>query len=103
MRGGDWGGRSGYAKQGNFELTIMDSDFEQRPVRKCICFNVPFSVLKESGLKSLEQIKGQFGCTSGCGMCAKYIELMLETGETEFPILWGAEFAAWRASRKKGK
>jgi NAD(P)H-nitrite reductase large subunit len=69
------------------------------PVKKCICFNVPFELLKESNLSTLEEIRDKFGCSSGCGMCAKYIELMLETGETEFPILWGPEFAAWKRKR----
>ena len=77
-------------------LPNMQTD---RPVVKCICFNVPFSVLKDSCLASIDEIKEQFGCTGGCGMCAKYIELMLETGEIEFPILWGPEFAAWKKER----
>lgn len=79
----------------------MDSEHEDLPVKKCICYNVSFEALLASGLKSLEDIRDEFGCSGGCGMCAKYIELMLETGETSFPILWGPEFKRYRDRRRK--
>lgn len=78
----------------------MDAEHEELPVHKCICYDRSFAELKASGLGTLEEIKARFGCSSGCGMCAKYIELMLETGETRFPILWGPEFRAYRERRR---
>lgn len=71
---------------------LMDANVEDRPINRCICYDRTFLELKQSGLESLEAIRATTGCTSGCGMCAKYIELMLATGDTEFPILWGPEF-----------
>lgn len=78
----------------------MDAEHEELPVWRCVCYDTPFAELKSSGLGTLDEIRERFGCTSGCGMCAKYIELMLETGDTAFPILWGPEFVAYRRRRR---
>lgn len=64
-----------------------------------MCYNVEFSELKKSELSTLDEIRDRFGCSGGCGMCAKYIELMLQTGDVAFPILWGAEFKRYLIDR----
>lgn len=74
----------------------MDSEKEDLPVWRCVCYDVSFETLKQSGLRTLDEIRERFGCSGGCGMCAKYIELMIETGDTAFPILWGPEFKMYR-------
>ena len=54
------------------------------PIRKCVCFDLSFSELKRSELRTLEEIASKYGCTTGCGLCEPYIQRMLQTGETEF-------------------
>lgn len=58
-----------------------------RPVRMCVCFNKTFRELKLAGVTSLPDVVERFRCTTGCGQCKPYIELMLATGETEFAVL----------------
>jgi bacterioferritin-associated ferredoxin len=57
------------------------------PVRKCVCCDVTFEHLAESGVDTLEEIRERFGCSTHCGSCRIYLEEMLRTGETAFPIL----------------
>jgi len=59
------------------------------PVRYCVCFNVTFAELKEAGVKSVEEAAERFGCTTNCGACRPYIEAMIRTGETAFPVFEG--------------
>lgn len=77
----------------------MDSEHDPLPVRKCVCYDTSFETLKQSGLTTLDEIRSKFGCSGGCGMCAKYIELMLQTGDTAFPIMWGPEFRRYLRDR----
>lgn len=64
---------------------------DPRPVRRCLCFQRTFADLKslaqERGLRTVEQIAEATGCGSGCGLCRPYLALMIETGETAFPVL----------------
>lgn len=57
-------------------------------VSKCICHQKDFSDIKsfaeENGISSVSELQGKQYCSCGCGLCAPYIELMLETGETSF-------------------
>jgi len=58
-----------------------------RPVKQCVCYEITFLELKNSGVKTLDEVVLKFGCTTGCGLCQPYIERMLSTGETEFAVI----------------
>lgn len=64
---------------------------DDRPVRRCVCFNVTFATLKAEGVDSLEEAARRFGCGTKCGTCRPYIAEMIRTGETAFPILVDSE------------
>lgn len=57
-----------------------------RPVTRCVCTRRTFAELKASGLKTCEEIAAEFGSGGECGLCRVYIQRMLDTGETEFPL-----------------
>ena len=57
-----------------------------KPIRKCVCFDTTFEVLRQSGLRTVEEIAKQYGCTTNCGLCKPYIERMLVSGETGFGV-----------------
>ena len=59
-------------------------------VRRCVCSDVTFEQLK--GLAAtvghdFEAIERHTGAGRSCGTCVPYILRMLETGETNLPIL----------------
>jgi bacterioferritin-associated ferredoxin len=60
-------------------------------VSACICHRRSFRELRKlaerGGWRTVEQITAETGCGSGCGLCLPYLKRMLETGETELPIL----------------
>jgi bacterioferritin-associated ferredoxin len=71
-------------------------------VTRCICRDVPFEVLKrlaDSGVGSLDGLQRQTGCGTGCGMCLPYVLRLLESGQTDQPVMSAAEFDAWNARR----
>jgi NAD(P)H-nitrite reductase large subunit len=57
-------------------------------VTKCICHDRSFAELKayadKHGLQQIEELQKRKLCSCGCQMCAPYVELMLQTGETAF-------------------
>ncbi len=57
-------------------------------VTGCICHNRSFEEIKifamKNSLNSVEELRNRNYCGCGCGLCNPYIELVLETGETEF-------------------
>ncbi|MGK7371383.1 MAG: hypothetical protein ACNS64_14320 [Candidatus Halalkalibacterium sp. M3_1C_030] len=59
-----------------------------RNVTKCICHGRSFEEVKEYAnqhdIQSVEELQKQKYCSCGCGLCSPYVELVLETGETEF-------------------
>ena len=59
-----------------------------RNVTKCICHSRTFREVKEyakeNGINTVEELRKEKFCCCGCGLCSPYIELVLETGETEF-------------------
>lgn len=59
---------------------------DPRPIKRCVCHETTFKELRDSGLKSIDEIAAEFRCTTGCGLCRPYIERMLETGEVEFAV-----------------
>ncbi|HBX65854.1 MAG: hypothetical protein CL670_13845 [Balneola sp.] len=57
-------------------------------VSKCICHKKNFNEVKEyaeaNGYSKIEELQSDNFCSNSCGLCIPYIELMFETGETEF-------------------
>lgn len=57
-------------------------------VSRCICHNRSFVEIKEHAeqynLTKMEQLQENNYCSCGCGFCIPYIEMMFETGQTEF-------------------
>ncbi len=57
-------------------------------VTKCICHDRSFEEIKtfarEQGIRTLENLQELKYCCCSCKMCAPYVELVLETGDTEF-------------------
>jgi len=57
-------------------------------VLKCICHDHTFEEIKAyadvNDLSSLEELQDRDYCSNNCGMCAPYVEITLETGQTEF-------------------
>ena len=59
-------------------------------VDRCICYDISLAELKAIADKidaDLETLSARTGCCTGCGMCRPYVELMLRTGRTSFPLL----------------
>lgn len=57
-------------------------------VNRCICQRLSFEEIKkyarEHELTSVKQLQANEICSTKCHMCVPYIEMVLETGETEF-------------------
>lgn len=57
-------------------------------VSKCVCHKRSFLEIKkfanEHDIDSLESLQDRDYCCNGCGMCKPYVEMIFETGETEF-------------------
>lgn len=57
-------------------------------VTECICHSRKFSEIKEyaqeNDLNTVEELQSEKFCSCGCGLCIPYIDLMFETGGTEF-------------------
>lgn len=57
-------------------------------VSKCICHDRTFEEIKEYAkdynYDHVEDLQADHYCSCSCGLCIPYIELMFETGETEF-------------------
>lgn len=67
------------------------------PVTRCVCHDVTFAELKSLCAvvgPDQDALAARTGCGTGCGTCVPYIQLMLRTGRTEFPVMTGAQFAA---------
>ncbi len=57
-------------------------------VDRCVCHEITFAEIKriasEKHLSSVKEIEeNRIACTN-CKLCIPYVELVLETGETEF-------------------
>lgn len=60
---------------------------DDRPVKMCVCFDITFQSLWDSGVRTAAEATERFGCGTKCGTCLPYLRLMEETGETEFEVL----------------
>lgn len=73
-----------------------------RNVTKCICHGKTFNEIKEHArehdISTLEELQKERFCSCSCGLCGPYIEMVLETGETEF-----SPGAYYRKNRKGSK
>lgn len=66
-------------------------------VDRCVCVNKTFEDLKQISKRhgySLDELRDETGCCSGCTSCEPYVRLMLKTGRTVFPVLSARETAA---------
>src|SRR4051812_25750933 len=60
------------------------------PVHRCVCHEISFRELKQIAERdgaTLEELARRTGCTTSCGLCRPYIEVMLATGRTELPVM----------------
>jgi len=76
-------------------------------VDRCVCHERMFAeiltIARERGL-DLEGLQREDVCSSGCGLCGPYVELMLETGRTEFePMSAERVRGEIRAAREKNE
>ena len=57
-------------------------------VTKCICHKKSFNEIREYADKhkvsSVEELQDDNICSNSCGLCKPYVEIVLETGQTEF-------------------
>ncbi len=60
---------------------------DSKPVRMCVCGQVTFKEIWDSGLRDLESAQLVFDCAKSCRLCEPYIKRMFETGETEFEVM----------------
>ncbi len=59
-------------------------------VTRCICYDISFAEVKkivdEEAITSLEELREKDICCNNCLMCEPYVEMVLETGKTEFEL-----------------
>ncbi|MEX0719525.1 MAG: hypothetical protein WD059_02575 [Balneolaceae bacterium] len=57
-------------------------------VNKCICHDHDFAEIKkyaeEKGYSTVKELQAENFCSNSCRLCIPYVEMVLETGETEF-------------------
>lgn len=57
-------------------------------VKSCICHGRSFKEIKEyaedHNINTVKELQRDKYCSCGCGLCSPYVEMVLETGETEF-------------------
>ncbi len=57
-------------------------------VTRCICHDKSFEEIKtfalENGIKDVKELQILKYCSNSCRLCVPYVEMVLETGETEF-------------------
>jgi hypothetical protein len=77
-----------------------------RPVTKCVCLDLEFSALKDLARTmnfDFDALSAWSGCCTGCRTCEPYVRLMLQTGETRFPVLSAQEAADIIAAAKSNE
>lgn len=60
------------------------------PIDRCVCRQIPFDDLRNVAAEEslgLEALLDSTGCGSSCGLCVPYIQAMLATGRTTFPVM----------------
>ena len=64
-------------------------------VDRCVCNSVSFEALRQLATSEQLNLRGlmaRTNCCTGCGACAPYVRLMLQTGRTSFPVISNWEF-----------
>ena len=59
-------------------------------VDRCVCHEVTLRELKQIADRdgaTLADLARRTGCTTSCGLCRPYIQVMLATGRTELPVM----------------
>jgi bacterioferritin-associated ferredoxin len=60
-------------------------------VEKCVCHDVSFAHLlawaADRSNTTVDDVRDTFGCSGSCGMCRRYIEQALATGEPRIPLV----------------
>lgn len=59
-------------------------------VDRCVCHNITFRELKQIADQTgatLADLARRTGCTTSCGLCRPYIQVVLATGRTELPVM----------------
>ncbi|MFO0835670.1 MAG: (2Fe-2S)-binding protein [Phycisphaerales bacterium] len=60
------------------------------PIDRCVCRQIPFEELRDIAAEEslgFEALLDSTGCGSSCGLCVPYIQAMLATGRTTFPVM----------------
>ncbi|MCC6968656.1 MAG: hypothetical protein IT434_00385 [Phycisphaerales bacterium] len=60
------------------------------PIDRCVCRQIPFEELRDIAAEEslgFEALLDTTGCGSSCGLCVPYIQAMLATGRTTFPVM----------------
>ncbi len=66
-------------------------------VDRCVCHSITFAQLRaiaHTHNADLAALSARTGCATSCALCRPYIEVMLATGRTEFPVLTEQECLA---------
>jgi NAD(P)H-nitrite reductase large subunit len=60
----------------------------QNKVTKCICHDRSFDEVKayaeSQKISRVDDLQDHDYCSNSCGLCTPYVEVLLETGQTEF-------------------
>ncbi len=60
------------------------------PIDRCVCRQISFDTLRDIAAEEslgIEALLDSTGCGSSCGLCVPYIQAMLATGRTSFPVM----------------
>ncbi|MCC6228901.1 MAG: hypothetical protein IT432_06725 [Phycisphaerales bacterium] len=60
------------------------------PIDRCVCRQIQFEELRDIAAEEslgFEALLDSTGCGSSCGLCVPYIQAMLATGRTSFPVM----------------
>lgn len=64
-------------------------------VSQCVCHRISFADMKslvdQTGMGVVE-LHQTTQCGSRCGLCIPYIRYMLQTGDTDPPVMWSGQF-----------
>ena len=70
-------------------------------VTRCVCFGRRFAELKKiarrKGAKTFEELQEHVSFGHNCQRCRPYVNKMLATGETDFPVMSETEALSWES------
>ena len=68
----------------------MYDPLDPETVDRCLCYDITIAELKAIAARDglyFDELSRRTGCCCGCGTCEQYVQLMLKTGKTRFPVL----------------